>query len=266
MPLLGRQPEIYNFVSKYASSPSLKDKVPKAILVVTAHWIYDKVMVSSGSRHPLLFDYGGFPHESYSYQYNAPGSPEVAREVCKLLQAANIPCQTDSSRGWDHGVFVPLMMLYPQANIPVVAMSLHSSLDPDYHIQIGRALAPLRDQGVFILGSGASFHNFEYYFTNDAKKRKEGHRHSHVFNNYLLDTLTSGKFTTTEQIDRLRNIKSAPSAAACNKPREEEHLIPLHVVAGAALAREEEGSKPRGRSIGHKYEDNDFAVANIEWL
>ena len=143
LPLLGSQPLVAEFLGSYASTIDQ----PKAILVVTAHWIADTVSVTSGAAHPLMFDYGGFPPETYKYQYNAPGSPELADSVCNLLAASNIPCKKDPKRGWDHGTFVPLMLMYPAADIPVVAMSLHASLDPETHIKLGEALQPLRDDG-----------------------------------------------------------------------------------------------------------------------
>ena len=169
---------------------------------------------------------------------------------------------------------MPLMLLYPQANVPVVAMSLHASLDPALHLRIGRAISPLREKGVFILGSGASFHNFDYYFTGDMKKRKEGIRHSHIFSSFLEETLTSGTLSVAEQMDRLVNIKDAPSAAFANKPRQEEHLIPLHVVAGAGMALGGSVSAAEGpgngrdsgcRVVGPKYGSDSFSTINLEW-
>jgi 4,5-DOPA dioxygenase extradiol len=143
LPLLGAQPAVADFLGSYASTINR----PRAILLVTAHWIADTVTVSSGATHPLLFDYGGFPPQTYKYRYDAPGSPELAESVCKLLAAGNIPCKKDPKRGWDHGTFVPLMLMYPDADIPVVALSLQTSLDPEFHIRVGEALQPLRDDG-----------------------------------------------------------------------------------------------------------------------
>lgn len=264
MPLLGRQPEVSDFLSRYASTLA----TPTAIVVITAHWIEesDAIAVSAADSYAsLLFDYGGFPPETYKYKYAAPGSPKVAEQICELLRADGIVCRKDTKRGWDHGVFVPLMLLYPKAEIPVVAMSLHHSLDPEYHLRIGKAISSLRDSGVLIIGSGASFHNFDYFFTSDANKRNEGIKHSHVFNDYISDTLTSGKYSTEEQIEKLKRIYEAPSARICNKPREEEHLIPLLVIAGAGLASASSSNVETCRTVGPSFDYNNFAVANLEW-
>ena len=226
--------------------------------MVTPHWITDKVTVTSGTSHPLYFDYGGFPAETYKYQYNAPGSPSLASKVCTLLRNEKIPCGEDAKRGWDHGVFVPLMLMYPDASIPVVAMSLVKSLDPAEHIRIGKALAPLREQGVLIVGSGASFHNFDYFFARNENKRMEGVRHSHTWHNFLVETLTSDQVSLEEKYSKLTEWTKAPSAIACQPLNGEDHLIPLHVVAGA-------GGNSVCRFVGEPPLANEIAMANFEW-
>ena len=132
---------------------------PSAILVVTAHW-EARVATLTGGQHPeLIYDYYGFPKETYSITYRAPGAPALAEKAAALLRQADIEVVIDPEYGWDHGVFIPLKVMYPRADIPVVAMSLKAGLDPNEHSAIGAALRPLRDEGVLIVGSGMSYHN-----------------------------------------------------------------------------------------------------------
>lgn len=255
MPLLGEQPIVADFLGSYQSTIPL----PTAILIITAHWITDTIQVSAAPQGTkLYFDYGGFPAESYEYKYPAPVSIDLSERVCNLLKSSNIPCAKDTKRGWDHGVFVPLMLMYPEANIPIVAMSIHTSLDPALHISIGKALAELREEGVLIVGSGASFHNFDYFFTRDERKRALGIRHSHTFNDHLTETLTSNRVSPEEREARLVDWAGAPSARECHKVRQEEHLIPLHVVAGAGRCR-------LATTAGHVCGPDEFAISNFEW-
>ena len=132
---------------------------PRAILLISGHWEDDRVTVHSGDGQPLLFDYYGFPEHTYRLRWDAPGSPEVAARAKALIEGAGFPVGEESERGWDHGVFIPMMVTVPGADIPLVQLSLRRDLDPAAHIAIGRALAPLRDEGVLIVGSGMSFHN-----------------------------------------------------------------------------------------------------------
>lgn len=170
-------------------------------VVVTAHWITRGTFsVSAGESHPLLFDYGGFPEESYKYKYDAPGSPVVADRICTLLNEAGIPCAKDTSRGWDHGVFVPMMLIAPRADIPIVAMSLQAGLDPELHIRAGQALASLRNENVLIIGSGSSFHNFNYFFAK-GRTRDHGIAQSKVFNDWLTETVTSPEVHIAKLLD-----------------------------------------------------------------
>lgn len=253
LPILGQQPRVADFLKSYASTID----VPKAILVVTPHWLTDTVSVSSGATHPLMFDYGGFPPETYKYKYNAPGSPEVAESVCQLLKSNNIPCKKDSKRGWDHGTFVPLMLMYPEANVPVVAMSIQSSLDPEFHLKLGEALRPLRDNGVLIVGSGGSFHNFDYFFAQ-GEKFAEGVRHSHTWHNFLVESLTGKDSTEASRRQCLKDWSRGPSALACQPRGHEDHLLPLHVVAGA-------GGSSTCRVLGGSHPKNELASDNFEW-
>jgi aromatic ring-opening dioxygenase catalytic subunit (LigB family) len=196
---------------------------PRAILVVSAHWEERIPTVSTAAVPSMLYDYFRFPPHTYELQYPAPGSPELAVHVCDLLQSAGIDVGTDDRRGFDHGVFVPMLVIDPQAGIPVVMLSLCSDLDPAHHLAIGAALAPLRDEGVLIIGSGSSFHNLRTLFNGDSRASVE-------FDAWLHDTISQ----TDPVIRKARFVdwKDAPSARSCH-PRE-DHLIPLMVVAGAA--------------------------------
>lgn len=258
LPLMGQQTEVAATLSSYAST---LEAAPSAILIISAHWIADAVSIGSGETHSLLFDYSGFPPETYTYTYPAPGSPDLACRVAELLSAYGVPTRLDPSRGWDHGTFVPLKLMFPHADVPVVALSLHSSLDPDLHINMGRALAPLRSEGVFIIGSGMSFHNFAYFFTRDSAIKALGVQHSYQFNNFLTETLVTGNLSREDQISRMCQWTSAPSAREAHPIRQEEHLIPLHVVFGAADMERDEC-----RLVGSSATDKTtIAVSNFEW-
>jgi aromatic ring-opening dioxygenase catalytic subunit (LigB family) len=196
---------------------------PRAILVVSAHWEERIPTVSTAAAPSMLFDYFGFAPHTYELQYPALGSPELAMQVCDLLQRAGIDVGTDDRRGFDHGVFVPMLVIDPQAAIPVVMLSLCSDLDTAHHLAIGAALAPLRDEGVLIIGSGSSFHNLCSLFNGDRRASVE-------FDAWLQDTISQANPVIRNA--RLVDWKDAPSARACH-PRE-DHLIPLMVVAGAA--------------------------------
>ena len=130
---------------------------PKTILIITAHWETRTPSFTGGTNPGLIFDYFGFPPETYELTYPALGSPSLAQRAADLLKEAGLPALVETDYGWDHGVFIPLKVMYPEADVPVVAMSLHESLNPELHAHFGRALAPLRDEGVLIVGSGMSY-------------------------------------------------------------------------------------------------------------
>ena len=198
---------------------------PKAILVISAHWENERPTVGTHPAPPLLFDYYGFPEHTYRLTYPAPGSPELARRVQALLDDTGMACDGDAERGLDHGVFVPFLLIYPEADIPVVQLSLRADLDPAAHLALGRALRPLRDEGVLIVGSGMSYHNLREIF----KDHPQANQASVAFDDWLNDALSAD----TETRDKaLIDWAAAPSARTCH-PRE-EHLIPLMVAAGAA--------------------------------
>lgn len=193
---------------------------PRAILIVTAHW-EAQVPSFTGGEHPeLIYDYYGFPPETYQLAYPAPGDPPLARRAAELLHKAGLPAQVDANYGWDHGVFIPLKVMEPDAQIPVVAMSLHESLDPLLHCALGAALRRLRDEGVLVVGAGMSYHNLRDFAA--------GAPASFAFHDWLDHALTGNQ---QERAEQLAQWSSAPGGRMSH-PRE-EHLLPLMVASGA---------------------------------
>ena len=203
----------------------LPKEPPKALLVISAHWEEDVLTVMTSPKPPMLYDYYGFPPESYQIQWPAPGEPALAKRVQELLGKAGFESRTDSQRGFDHGTFVPLKLTYPNADVPTVQLSLKAGLDPEEHLAIGRALAPLRDEGVFIIGSGMTFHNLRAF--RDPRSIPV----SETFDAWLRGAATA---EPTERDKQLVAWATAPAARVAH-PRE-EHLLPLMVIAGAAGA------------------------------
>lgn len=202
----------------------------EAVIVITAHWESDAVQVSGAAQPPLLFDYVNFPPETYDYQYPAPGAPDLATKVSGFLTTAGIDNQIDTERGFDHGTFVPMMLIRPDADIPILQVSLLASLDPAEHIKFGRALAPLLDDNITILGSGLSFHNLGAMLGG---RRGDGGE-DETFDDWLNDTLVNQNLSEPHRTAEMNNWAAAPGARFCH-PRE-EHLLPLHVCYGAASA------------------------------
>jgi 4,5-DOPA dioxygenase extradiol len=201
---------------------------PSAILVVSAHWEEGQPTITAGEFPPLIYDYYGFPEESYAIQYPAPGNPALARETHRLLTEAGIEARLDAQRGFDHGLFVPLKIMYPGANIPCIQLSLVSGLDPAAHIRIGRALSQLRGESILILGSGFSFHNMRAFFSGQGAPDPR----NDAFQEWLRTTCTDGELPREQREKFLTEWESAPHARYCH-PRE-EHLMPLLVCSGIA--------------------------------
>ena len=202
----------------------------RAVAVITAHWEAELVSFSGAPQPTMLFDYFNFPPEAYEYDYPAPGSPDLAVKAKGLLADAGMESHIDQERGFDHGTFVPLMLMRPAADIPILQISLMSSLDPEAHISVGKALAPLLDQGVTIIGSGLSFHNLRAILFGGPKSTTEDEQ----FDDWLNDTVLGDGHSEGERTTRLVNWRDAPGAQFSH-PRE-EHLLPLHVCYGAAAA------------------------------
>jgi aromatic ring-opening dioxygenase catalytic subunit (LigB family) len=221
---------------------------PKALLVISGHWDETVFTTSAVAAPKLIFDYYGFPEHTYKLTWPAPGEPDLAKRVAGLLGAAGLPAAVSSSRGFDHGVFVPLKVAFPEARIPVVTLSLAASLDPALHLAAGRALAPLRDEGVLILGSGMSFHNLRTYNQPQTVER------ARAFDGWLTRAVQSPGAARSAL---LTDWRQAPFAAYCH-PRE-EHLIPLLVAAGAggeAPGRRIFGDEPMGAAISaYRFDD-----------
>ena len=200
---------------------------PRAILVISAHWETPRPTVMTAERPSMLFDYYGFPEHTYRLAYPAPGSPALASRVRALLSGAGIASDEDAARGYDHGVFVPFLLMFPDADTPVVQLSLRADLEPAAHLAIGRALAPLRDEGVLIIGSGMSYHNLRRFWSTDAHDVGA----ARAFDAWLANAVEAP--TADEREARLVDWADAPGARTAH-PRS-EHLLPLMVAAGAGV-------------------------------
>jgi len=198
---------------------------PKAVVIVSGHWEERAFAVNTAANPPLLFDYYGFPEHTYHLKYPAPGSPALAQRVRGLLEGAGLATSEDAERGLDHGVFIPFMLVLPDADVPVVEISLRADLNPAVHLQAGAALAPLRDEGVMVVGTGMSFHNMRMFGPGAAEPSKR-------FDAWLTETVTAT--SANARNNALIGWEGAPAARASH-PRE-EHLLPLMVAAGAAGA------------------------------
>lgn len=205
---------------------------PTAIVVVSAHWESShKVLVTGRSEYTkLLYDYGGFPAHTYKLEYRAPGEPQLAKRITELLKNKGLQSELDMNRNWDHGVFIPLKVMYPEANIPVVEISILQSYDPKVHIDIGKALAPLRDEGVLIIGSGYATHNF-------AGVAAQNRKFVDAMSEVVANQSPENRLKSLEEWDKLPGARDAH--------RQEDHLMPLHVIAGA-------GGEDKGQVIYRK--------------
>jgi len=250
LPLLGRQPELAKHMAETVQK-WLPEKKPSAIVVLSAHWETKPVSITSSPKPGMYYDYSGFPPETYSYQYPAPGHPQLAQRIKDLFDKQGIPSQLDSKRGFDHGVFVPLMLMYPDANIPVVAVSMDASLSVERNMAIGSALEPLRDENILILGSGYTFHNMHAFFHPSDQTMKQ----SRLFNDWLQETLAPSQ-TLSSILPQLAMWEGAPGARVCH-PRE-EHLLPLFMTAAAA------GADAHARLIWS--DTNDHAVSSFMFV
>ena len=201
---------------------------PDAILVISAHW-EESAATLLGAQNPAMFyDYYGFPDEAYKITYPASGSPELANRIAGLLKKNSITTRIDPQRGFDHGLFIPLKLMYPEADIPSLQLSLLRGLDPAAHIALGKALRDLMNENILVIGSGFSFHNQRAFFGQDFGAPDPA---NDVFQNWLIDVCT-GPIPQSEREQRLIEWENAPHARYCH-PRE-EHLLPLHVCLGMA--------------------------------
>ncbi|HLT63280.1 MAG TPA: class III extradiol ring-cleavage dioxygenase [Pseudohongiella sp.] len=229
LPLLG-DPGHQGMVDAFVSIEQRIRELPAkqaALLYISAHWEAAEPVITSAASPSLYFDYYGFPPESYSYRYPVPGAPEIAADVAALLDKAGFNAHLDPQRGLDHGVFVPGLMLLPEADIPTFQLSLLSSLDPQQHWKLGEALRELSERNVMIIGSGFSFHNMRAFF---GPASAQGHDLNEAFEQWLSEALALQDADARRQA--LVNWEQAPGARYCH-PRE-EHLMPLLVCAAAA--------------------------------
>ncbi len=224
LPILG-DPSHKAMVDFMTQLPS-RLKKPDAILVISAHWEERAATLLGASNPGMFYDYYGFPNEAYEITYPAPGSPSLANRIAEDLSKNNIPARIDPERGFDHGLFIPLKLMYPQADIPSLQLSLLRGLDPDAHIALGKALRDLMNENILVIGSGFSFHNLGAFIWEGTVQPDPA---NDAFQNWLIETCT-GSMAQTDREQRLIEWQKAPSARYCH-PRE-EHLLPVHVCSG----------------------------------
>jgi aromatic ring-opening dioxygenase catalytic subunit (LigB family) len=205
-----------------AAIPSQLPETPKAILMISGHWEQDDFAVMGAAQPSMVYDYGGFPPHTYQIKYSAPGAPALAARVVEMLKAAGLPAHLDTVQGFDHGVFAPMQIMYPNADMPLFQVSLKHKYDPAAHFALGRALAPLREEGVLIVGSGLSYHNMRGF-------GPQGKAPSAEFDTWLNGALARAP---AQREELLMAWEKAPSARACHP--QEDHLIPLMAAVGAA--------------------------------
>ncbi|MDI2090908.1 DODA-type extradiol aromatic ring-opening family dioxygenase [Commensalibacter oyaizuii] len=210
-----------NFLHKLPQSlPCL----PSAIIIISGHWENAPIRIQNAAHPSLYYDYYDFPEHTYQLKYPANGHPQLAQKIKNLFDIHGIKAEFEHERGWDHGVFIPLKVIFPNADIPIVQISLHPSLDPQLHIKIGLNLSYLRKKNILILGSGMSYHNLPYLFSGQETKE------AFAFHHWLASTLTNPDIAERNQA--LIDWENAPGARSSH-PRA-EHLLPLMVIAGAA--------------------------------
>lgn len=205
-----------------ARMPSELDQIPKAILMISGHWEGDAFAVMSSPNPPMVYDYSGFPPHTYEITYPAPGAPELAERTADLIRNAGLPTRLDAEQGFDHGTFAPLAIMYPEAQMPVFQVSMRRSYDPEEHFALGRALAPLRDEGVLIVGSGLSYHNLRLM-------GPEAKVPSTEFDTWLNEVMLQDP---DSRYQSLLDWEQAPYARVCHK--QEDHFVPLFTALGAA--------------------------------
>lgn len=205
---------------------------PQAILVISAHWITSNGLAITTNPSPsMLYDYYGFPENTYHVQYPAPGFPELAKSIAQQLRTAGFHISEDNNRGFDHGAFVPLALAFPDASIPVIQLSIHRSFEPNYHIALGEALQSLRDKNILIIASGLSFHNMRMF-------NPTGKVPSQQFDDWLQQHILVEPDTTYQNALLLTRKQSlihweqAPAARIAHPM--EDHLVPLMIAVGAA--------------------------------
>ena len=211
-----------NLEKSLAAMPAEIGETPKAVLMISGHWEDAEFAVMASPKPGMVYDYGGFPAEMYQITYPAPGAPDIAKRAADLIRAAGLPTHLDAKQGFDHGTFAPLKVIYPDADVPVFQVSMQHGYSPAAHFALGRALAPLRDEGVLIVGSGLSYHNLRL-FGPGAKVP------STAFDSWLAATMAS---PPGERTAALLDWEQAPYARVCHA--QEDHFVPLFAALGAA--------------------------------
>ena len=244
-PLPGLPPDMWDKMAEYLRGIDASlGRRPKAIVVISGHWETARPTVNTAERPSLLFDYHGFPEHTYKLTYPATGSPALAARVRELLAGAGMSSDEDAARGLDHGVFIPFKVMYPAADVPIVQLSLNSNRDAATHLAIGRALAPLRDENVLIVGSGMSYHNLREFFADNPTSN----RAAEEFDRWLHDAVTEPD--ADARASKLTAWSQAPGARASHPTP--EHLLPLMVAAGAAghdLGRRTYNDRLMGKAV-----------------
>ncbi|WP_414827821.1 DODA-type extradiol aromatic ring-opening family dioxygenase [Alteromonas sp. H39] len=250
LPLLG-DPEHQEMVDAIQDMRRFRGK-PRGVVVISAHWEATPVAVTASAAPSLLYDYSGFSEQAYHIEYPCPGSPELAEDIVSVLSQRGIAVTTDAERGLDHGVFVPMKLLFPEASVPCVQVSLSASLDPAEHILIGQALQPLLASNVLILGSGFTFHNMSAFFQSGASHTRE-HK-AQVFLDWLLQVSENAALNQSQREKQLIDWEASPESRY-NHPRE-EHLLPYLVCAAAA-----------GKPVTHQWRHAILGIpcANVAW-
>jgi 4,5-DOPA dioxygenase extradiol len=226
--------------------PDILPERPKAILVISAHWERLRPAVNAPPRNETIHDFGGFPQALFALQYPAPPAADLARRVAELLSANGLPTDIDASRGLDHGAWVPLIVAWPDADIPVLQLSVQTRLGPDHHFRLGQILAPLREEGVLILGSGSFTHDLSSFRISGGRIDAPEQDWVHVFAEWMSSALKE------RRIDDLLNYRTRAPEAAHNHPTE-EHLLPLYVALGAGADR-----------ISHLHQSTTYGILRMD--
>ena len=226
---------------------------PKAIVCVSANWCTTSPEVSGSVEPETIHDFYGFPSPLYRIGYPVAGSPELAIGVARRLKAAGLDCLVEGARGLDHGAWVPLKLMYPDAETPVLQLSVQPQLTPEHHLAMGHALSPLRDEGVLIIGSGGATHNLGAF--RGQSWDTPPYDYVETFDRWLVSHVCAGR------IEDLFNYREAPEGQR-NHPTP-EHLLPLFVALGAAMDTMEE--RPKGRLVHHEFTYGILSMSAFRW-
>ncbi|MFJ4290400.1 DODA-type extradiol aromatic ring-opening family dioxygenase [Cupriavidus sp. NPDC089707] len=246
----------------------LRAQPPRAVLVVSAHWIYSTLAVSRRERQEAWHDFGGFPRELYALRYDAPGSPELAARVKALVESAAIPgagfVGEDDERPLDHGAWMPMRHFFPDADVPVVQLAMNPYLAPTVQIEIGRALAPLREEGVLVLASGSFTHNLQEVFGSGGRRDQHGPQaepYVEAFRGWMRDALDEA--LATGDTSRIADYRAQAPYARRAHPTD-EHLLPFYVALGAALGPRAAGAGTPAASVVRVADEVTYGVLAMD--